>query len=138
LPLRGVFDADDRFAYRGLALEPRIQWNHRDLAGWRLTVSAGALLGDRRLVGAFYDVAPAFATAARPAYDAEAGLIAWRLGMTASYRLTRDWRIFGFGRLDSVAGAANADSPLVSRARGYGAGVGVQRTGMRSERSAVD
>lgn len=138
LPLRGVFDADDRFAYRGLALEPRIQWNHRDLAGWRLTVNAGALLGDRRLAGTFYDVAPAFATAARPAYDAAAGLIAWRLGMTASYRLTRDWRVFGFGRLDSVAGAANADSPLVSRTTGYSAGVGLQWTGMRSERSAAD
>jgi len=77
---------------------------------------------------------------ARPAFDAEAGLIAWRPGMTASYRLTRDRRVFGFGRLDSVAGAANADSPLVSRNTGYsaGVGVGVQWTGMRSERSAAD
>jgi outer membrane protein len=138
LPLRGVFDADDGFAYRGLALEPRVQWNHPGLAGWRLTVNAGALLGDRRLVGTFYDVAPAYATASRPAYDAQAGLIAWRLGMTASYRLTRDWRVFGFGRLDSVAGAANADSPLVSRTTGYSAGVGLQWTWRRSERPAVD
>jgi hypothetical protein len=138
LPLRGVFDVSDRFASRGLALEPEIQWNHSGLAGWRLTASAGALLGDRQLAGTFYDVAPAYATALRPAYDAKAGLIAWRLGLTASHRLTRDWRVFGFGRLDSVAGAANADSPLVSRTTGYSAGIGLQWTWMRSERAAAD
>lgn len=138
LPLRGVFDVSDRFASRGVALEPEIQWNHSGLAGWRLTASAGALLGDRQLAGTFYDVAPAYATALRPAYDAKAGLIAWRLGLTASHRLTRDWRVFGFGRLDSVAGAANADSPLVSRTTGVSAGVGLQWTWMRSERPAAD
>jgi outer membrane scaffolding protein for murein synthesis (MipA/OmpV family) len=138
LPLRGVFDVSDRFASRGLALEPELQWNHSSLAGWRLTASAGALLGDRHLAGTFYDVAPAYATGLRPAYEAKAGLISWRLGLTASHRLTRDWRVFGFGRLDSVAGAANADSPLVSRTTGYSAGVGLQWTWMRSERVAAD
>jgi outer membrane scaffolding protein for murein synthesis (MipA/OmpV family) len=138
LPLRGVFDVSDRFASRGLALEPEIQWNHSGLAGWRLTASAGALLGDRQLAGTFYDVGSAHATALRPAYEAKAGLISWRLGLTASHRLTRDWRVFGFGRLDTVAGAANADSPLVSRTTGYSAGVGLQWTWMRSDRPASD
>jgi MipA family protein len=138
LPLRGVFDLSDRFTHRGLALEPEIQWSHPGVAGWRLGVSAGALLGDRRLTGTFYDVAPSEATGLRPAYEAKAGLIAWRLGLSASHRLSRDWRVFGFGRLDSVTGAANADSPLVSRTTGYSAGVGLQWTWMRSERSAAD
>lgn len=138
LPLRGVFDVTERFASRGVALEPELQWNHPGIAGWRLTASAGALLGDRQLTGTFYDVAPAYATALRPAYEAKAGLIAWRLGVSASHRLTRDWRVFGFGRLDSVAGAANADSPLVSRTTGYSAGIGLQWTWMRSERAAAD
>ena len=138
LPLRGVFDVSDRFASRGVALEPELQWNHPGIAGWRLTASAGALLGDRQLAGTFYDVAPAYATALRPAYEAKAGLIAWRLGVSASHRITRDWRVFGFGRLDTVAGAANADSPLVSRTTGYSAGIGLQWTWMRSERAAAD
>lgn len=138
LPLRGVFDVNDGFASRGLALEPQIQWNHPGLAGWRVSASAGALVGDRRLAGTFYDVAPVHATVLRPAYEAKAGLIAWRLGLTTSHSLTRDWRIFGFGRLDSVSGAANADSPLVSRTLGLSAGVGLQWTWMRSERSALD
>lgn len=138
LPLRGVFDVNDRFSNRGLALEPEIQWIHPNLAGWSVVASGSALLGDRRLAGAFYDVSPAFATALRPAYDAGAGLIASRLRLTASHRLSRDWRIFGFGRLDSVAGAANAGSPLASRTTGYSVGVGVQWTWMRSDRSASD
>jgi outer membrane scaffolding protein for murein synthesis (MipA/OmpV family) len=138
VPLRGVFDLNDSFASRGLALEPRIQWNHRDLAGWRLSTNVGALLGDRQLAGTFYDVGGAYATLARPAYEAKAGLIAWRLGVSGAHRLTRDWRIFGFARLDSVAGAANTDSPLVSRTTGYRAGIGLQWIWMRSERSAID
>ena len=138
LPLRGVFDMSDRLASKGLALEPELQWNHPGWAGWRLTASAGALLGDRHLAGTFYDVAPAYATALRPAYEAKAGLIAWRLGVSASHRLTQDWRVFGFGRLDSVAGATNADSPLVSRTTGYSAGIGLQWVWMRSDRPAAD
>jgi outer membrane scaffolding protein for murein synthesis (MipA/OmpV family) len=106
----------------------------------RLAVAAGAgaLLGDRRLNATFYDVAAPYATAARPAYDARAGLISWRLGFTASYRLSPDWRVFGFGRMDLVSGAANADSPLVSRQAGFTGGIGVQWTWMQSSQPAAD
>jgi outer membrane protein len=138
LPLRGVFDLDDRLAGRGWALEPELQYRHDGLAGWRLTAGAGALLGDRRLNATFYDVAAPYATAARPAYDARAGLISWRLGFTASYRLSPDWRVFGFGRMDLVSGAANADSPLVSRQAGFTGGIGVQWTWMQSSQPAAD
>jgi hypothetical protein len=53
LPLRGVFDATDRFAARGFAFEPRVQWSPPALAGWRVGASVGALLGDRQLAGTF-------------------------------------------------------------------------------------
>jgi len=138
IPLRGVFDVTDGFGSKGFVLEPRIQWNYQQLAVWRLSAYAGALLGDRQLAGTFYDVADVYATQSRPAFEAKAGLIAWRLGLTGSYRLTQDWRIFGFVRLDSVAGATNSDSPLVSQNTGYLGGVGLQWTWMRSERSATE
>lgn len=138
LPLRGVFDLDDRLAGRGWALEPEVQYRHDGVGGWRLSASAGALLGDRRLNGTFYDVAAPYATATRPAYEARAGLISWRLGLTASYRLSPDWRVFGFGRMDLVSGAANADSPLVSRSAGFTGGIGLQWTWMRSSQPAAD
>lgn len=138
LPLRGVFDVSDSFSSRGLALEPKVQWTHPGLAGWQLSASAGALLGSRQLTDTFYAVQAPYATATRPAYDAKPGLIAWRLRLATSHRLSTDWRIFGFGRIDSVAGAANADSPLVSRTVGYSAGVGLQWTWMRAGRPAAD
>lgn len=138
LPLRGVFDLSDRFAHRGFAFEPEIQWRHDNLGGWRLNLSVGALAGDQRLSATLYEVTPAQATALRPAYEARAGLIAWRLGVSASHRLSRDWRIFGFGRLDTVAGAANEDSPLVSRTTGFTGGLGLQWTWRRSNQPAAD
>jgi hypothetical protein len=138
LPLRGVFDLDDRLNARGFALEPEVQYRHDALAGWRLTASAGLLLGDRRLNATLYEVAPAYATATRAAYTAQAGLIGWRLGVFASHRLSPDWRVFGFGRLDHVGGAANADSPLVSRQAGFTGGLGLQWTWQRSDQPAAD
>lgn len=138
LPLRGVFDLDDRLAGRGWAVEPELQYRHDGIAGWRLSASAGALLGDRRLNGTFYDVGTPYATASRPAYEAQGGLVSWRLGLTASHRLSPEWRVFGFGRLDLVAGAANGDSPLVSRQTGFTGGIGLQWTWMQSSQPAAD
>lgn len=138
LPLRGVFDLESRFASRGFSLEPELQYEHEQPGAWRLSAGLGALLGDRRLAEQLYGVAPAYATATRPAYTAQAGLIAWRLSLTASRPLGPDWRIFGFTRLDSVAGAANAGSPLVSRQLGATAGLGLQWTWMRSSQRGAD
>jgi outer membrane scaffolding protein for murein synthesis (MipA/OmpV family) len=138
LPLRGVFDLHDRLASRGWALEPELQYRHDGIAGWRLNASAGALLGDRRLNGTFYDVGTAYATTSRAAYEARGGLISWRLGLTASHRLSPEWRVFGFGRIDLVSGAANADSPLVTRQTGFTGGVGLQWTWMQSSQPASD
>jgi len=46
--------------------------------------------------------------------------------------------LFGFARLDTVAGAANENSPLVRRSTGASVGLGVAYTWMRSERAAFD
>lgn len=138
LPLRGVFDLDDRLAARGLSFEPELQIDRRSALGWRTTTSLGAVFGNERLADVFYQVDPAFATATRPAYDARAGLIAWRLGLSASVPLGPDWRVFGFTRLDSVAGAANRASPLVRQTTGLTAGIGIAWTALRSSRPGAD
>ena len=138
VPLRGVFDLSDGLAHRGLALEPELQWRHDGLGGWRVNLSAGALAGNRRLTGVFYEVTAAQATDLRPAYEARSGLIAWRLGLSATHRLSRDWRVFGFGRLDTVVGASNEDSPLVSRTTGLTAGLGLLWTWRRSAQPGAD
>jgi outer membrane protein len=46
--------------------------------------------------------------------------------------------VFGFARVDSVAGAANRASPLVQQRNGATVGLGVSWTWLRSEARASD
>ena len=138
LALRGVFDVDDKFRNKGISFEPRLVWEQRGGGNWRYGASAGALFGNRKLADTFYSVAPADALPGRPAYSAEGGLIAWRLGANVSREITPDLRLFLFGRFDSVAGAANRASPLVRTTTGASVGVGLAYTFARSSRRASD
>lgn len=138
LPLRGVFEASDLRRHRGMSLEPELALEHRSRAGWSYGVSAGLLFGDRRLGATYYSVAPTEVLADRPAYAARAGLIAWRLKGGVSHQLTPDVRLFAIGRIDSVAGAANRDSPLVRQTTGASIGIGLTYTFKRSEARATD
>lgn len=137
LPLRAVLDLSDGWSHRGWALEPELTWERR-LPGWRLSVSGGAILADRKLADTFYGVAPADAIAGRPAYEAKAGLVAFRLATGFFKDLSPDWRLFGFARVDTVQGAANRDSPLVRQTTGATVGLGVSYTWLRSTRRAED
>jgi outer membrane scaffolding protein for murein synthesis (MipA/OmpV family) len=138
IPVRGVFDVNDHLRYRGLAYE--LQWvSDMELpANWVVTSNLGALFGDQQLVDTFYRVAPSEATASRAAYDAKNGLIALRATLLASHVFTPDVRFFSYLRFDSVAGAANHDSPLVRRETGWTLGVGLTWTLAQSEQKAKD
>jgi len=138
LPVRGVFDLTDGAAHRGMAFEPEINFQRRSLGGWAYSASLGAIVGDRRLNSIFYGVAPIYALADRPAYEARSGLVAWRLSTSVSRALTPDWRIVGFVRFDSVAGAANEASPLVRRTTGATVGLGLSHTWLRSQARASE
>jgi outer membrane scaffolding protein for murein synthesis (MipA/OmpV family) len=46
--------------------------------------------------------------------------------------------LFGFARIDSIAGSANKNSPLVRQTTGATVGVGVSYTWMRSSERARD
>ncbi len=137
LPLRAVLDVSDGFSSRGWALEPELTWERRQ-GPWRLSVSGSAILADRKLADTFYGVAPAEAMAGRAAYDARAGLVAWRLATGFLRDLSPDWRLFGFARVDTVHGAANRDSPLVRQTTGATVGLGVSYTWLRSAARAQD
>ena len=138
IPLRGVFDLSDRAAHRGMSLEPEVQFRRESPTGWTYSMSFGAIFADQRLADTFYEVAPRFATPDRPAYEAQPGLVSWRLGSTVSRKLGPDWRVFGFARVDHLAGAANRDSPLVRRDSGLTAGFGVAYTWLRSDTMVDD
>lgn len=133
LPLRGVFDISDRAAHRGMTLEPEVFFRRESTTGWTYAMRFGLIVADQRLADTFYEVAPRYATADRPAYEAKPGLVSWRVGTTLSRKLGPDWRVFGFARLDHLAGAANRDSPLVRRDTGLTAGIGASYTWLRSD-----
>jgi outer membrane scaffolding protein for murein synthesis (MipA/OmpV family) len=136
LPVRGVFDLSNGFKQRGMSFEPRLVFDKRVAAGTNVSASVSAVWGNQRLNDTLYGVAAPYATAARPAYLADSGLVALRAGLSASVALTPDWQLFTYARIDSVAGAANRQSPLVMRNTGTTVGIGLSYTLARSSRSA--
>lgn len=133
VPARWVVDVSDRFRERGAVVEPTLVYACDAPDQTSFSVSAGALLGDRRMARTWYGVDARYVAEGRPAYDARAGLIAWRLGAAASKPVAANWHAFGFLRVDSVAGAVNRRSPLVRQTVGASIGVGLAWTWMRSD-----
>lgn len=108
-----MFDIADSLKDKGLSLEPEHIFERSTGGGSRYGTSVGLVFGDERLTNTFYGFAPADATAARPTYSAHSGLIMSRLSLNLSQGLTPNLRVFGFTRINSVEGAANAASPLL-------------------------
>jgi outer membrane scaffolding protein for murein synthesis (MipA/OmpV family) len=125
LPLRAVIEVRGGARRQGYSFEPRVLYETADERRlWNASASLSAVFGDASLNSYFYEVAPRYATAQRPAYEARSGLILTRMGLSASRALTPDWRVFGFVRYENYAGAANRDSPLFQRSSGTSAGLG--------------
>lgn len=123
LPLRAAFTLESSPQAIGWAATPHVNVDHR-LGAWNLGVQAGALWGSRRLHGYFYDVAPAYASAARPVYQARAGSAGWQGTLALSRRDGKRW--FGaFVRADTLAGSTLRESPLVQRRQHVSAGFAV-------------
>lgn len=138
LPLRGVFDLSNGLAQRGAAFEPELVLSHRDPDGLSYNTGLSMVWGSQGLADTFYGVSAAEATASRPAYTAQSGLIAWRLSGSVSRRVAPGVRLIAFGRVDSVAGAANQSSPLVQQTSGASAGLVLTYTWRQSAERAAD
>ncbi len=138
LPLRAVLEFNNGVRQQGYAFEPELGLEVRDIgAGWSLGATASLVFGDKDLNHYFYGVSAPYATAARPTYDAQAGLITTRLGVSLSKSLTPDVRVFGFVRQELMEGAANKASPLFQQTTGTSVGVGLLWTLARSEQRAA-
>lgn len=133
VPLRAPVELGNGFRRQGLVLEPRLVWETSgDNGNWQSDVNLGVVAGDARLNQYFYEVAPQYATATRPAYHAGGGFMMTRLGASLSRRLSPDWRVFGVSRYDNYSHAANRGSPLFRRNSGWSVGIGFTWTGYRS------
>jgi outer membrane scaffolding protein for murein synthesis (MipA/OmpV family) len=137
LPLRAVIEARGGLRRQGWTMEPRLVWEKRgEAARWTMEAQLGAVFGDERINRYFYEVAPQYASAERPAYQAGSGLMLVRTGLFGTYRLNPDLRLFGFVRYETYAGAANQDSPLMKKNTGASAGIGFAWTFARSQERA--
>jgi MipA family protein len=138
LPVRGVFDISNSFASRGVSFEPQLSFDLPLPSGWRGGASVSAIVGSQKLNDTFYSVSSAEATALRPAFTAQSGLLALRSTFAASKKLTPDLRLLGFVRLESVAGGANSASSLIQKRQGTSVGLGLAYTFGRSQRTGSE
>ncbi|MBC7942016.1 MAG: MipA/OmpV family protein, partial [Chitinophagaceae bacterium] len=76
VPVRAVFTLESRPESAGISASPHLNLDLK-LSGWNLGLQGGPMWGDRRRHAYFYDVAPQFATATRPAYSARGGGAGW-------------------------------------------------------------
>lgn len=123
LPLRTAYTLEGSPQNIGWVFHPKLNVDVTDLPGlpgWNLGLLAGPLFGDRRQHAYYYSVAPQYATATRPAFDAGAGYAGMQYLASLSHRY-RDFWVGAFVRYDNLAGAAFEASPLV-RSKDYFAG----------------
>ncbi|NRF68687.1 MipA/OmpV family protein [Aquincola sp. S2] len=134
LPLRAALSIESQPRVVGWIATPNVNLDLRTAGGWNVGLLAGPVIGDRKLHGYFYDVAPAHATAGRPAYRARGGYA----GATALAGLSRRdgprWIGF-FVKVDSLRGAAFEDSPLVRQRSQWSAGLAMSWVLTGSSRS---
>ncbi len=139
LPLRAVLEFNGGVRGQGTVFEPALVYEQRDIGnGWSLGTSAGLVYGDQRINQYFYGVEAPYATATRAQYDAQAGLIGARLGLSTTKSLSADWRLAGFVRFENYAVGANRDSPLHVASTGTSVGVALIWTLARSSERAKD
>jgi outer membrane scaffolding protein for murein synthesis (MipA/OmpV family) len=125
LPLREAITLQRSPRAVGITFSPNLNLDVRGFAGaWNLGLLAGPLFADRRYHQHFYGVAPEFASASRPGYDAPGGYAGWRATTAFSRRLGNAW-LGGFIRYDDLHGAAFVSSPLVRRESNVTLGFGI-------------
>ena len=134
LPLREVFEVSGGTRGQGLVFEPSMALDMVNVGGgWSMTAKFGLTWGDQQINQYFYGVAPAYATALRPAFEAQSGLMSARTSLSASKSLNPDVRVFGYARMDYFGLSANTASPLHLQNSSPSMGLGLTWTLGRSE-----
>jgi outer membrane protein len=126
MPLRAAVTVEASPKIIGWTFTPRFNVDIRDpfgVVGWNLGLLAGPLFADRRYNNYFYSVAPQFATATRPEFQAHGGYAGTETLAALSKRFPRFW-VGAYIRYDSLADASFLDSPLVQTRRYWTGGFG--------------
>ncbi len=126
MPLRAAATVEFSPHIIGWTFTPRLNLDIEDplgFTGWRLGLLTGPLFADRRYHDYFYSVAPQYATATRPPFQAEGGYAGTQTLAALSKRYPKFW-VGAYMRYDTLAGAVFLDSPLVQRQSYWTAGFG--------------
>ncbi len=126
MPLRAATTVESSPHIIGWTFSPRFNVDLKDpfgVPGWNLGLLAGPLFADRRYHAYFYSVAPQFATATRPEFQAAGGYAGTQTLAALSKRYPKFW-VGAYMRYDTLAGAAFIDSPLVQRKSYWTGGFG--------------
>lgn len=115
LPVRAVFSTDfGRVDHRGYRFAPKFIHERHNIfnSGIDLDSSIGSIFATKKLHEYFYRVEPRFATATRPAYEADGGYLGSEITLGLAYDITDRVRAYVGGHLGYYGGAANEASPL--------------------------
>lgn len=127
LPLRAAVTLESSPDSIGWVFHPKLNMDITDLPGlpgWNLGMLAGPLWGNKRQHAYYYGVAPRYATAWRPAYEADSGYGGMQYLVALSKRFPKYW-VGSFIRYDNLSGATFEDSPLVRQKDYVAAGIAV-------------
>jgi MipA family protein len=127
VPVRAAFTVEASPHLVGTFVAPNVSLDlaeFRGEDGWKLGLLAGPLFADRRYDSYFYTVAPQYATASRPAYDAPGGYAGAQVLAALTRRYPKYW-IGAYVRHDTLTGASFEGSPLVKRMSYWSGGVGI-------------
>jgi outer membrane scaffolding protein for murein synthesis (MipA/OmpV family) len=115
IPVRANFEvtADESPNAVGWSADPRIHFE-QNFEHWDWEIDFGALWASESYQEVFYTVADKDVTATRSAYQAQSGVLGWRLSATVERRIG-DWILFGYLRQMDLSSAANEDSPLLGQ-----------------------
>jgi outer membrane protein len=136
LPIRAAFTLESGPDMIGWMATPNVNLDMR-VHGWNVGMLTGPIFGTRRINGYFFDVAPEFATAERPAYQSRGGYAGWRLLGAVSRRLGDFW-VGGYVSGDSVRNARFHDSPLVRQRETVAFGIAVSWIFAESDQRVPD
>ncbi|MDH5778112.1 MAG: MipA/OmpV family protein, partial [Gammaproteobacteria bacterium] len=121
-PLRAAIASDFKDTQGiGYVFSPYLQLRY--YGGAESSISIGPIWASEDYHDYFYEVAPAYATAGRPEYDAQSGYSGSRITLTSSYRWNNYW-LGLFARYDNLNDAVFADSPVMRQSDSLMLGVG--------------
>jgi MipA family protein len=127
MPLRVPVTLESSPRTTGWVFAPRLNLHLEDFAGhkgWNFGLGVGPIAADHKYHEYFYTVAPEFATATRPAYDAGGGYSGAHAIASLSKRFPGYW-VGAYIRYDNLAGATFDDSPLVRQESYLAGGFGI-------------